>query len=89
MASKKVQNALASTTTPDQILAAAGVEVMLTKSELAEYVKELAIRELDKQYEDAVKTRDSAEGKIGWGGESIKINTSNIPARVKNISIVM
>jgi hypothetical protein len=89
MATKKVKDALASTTTPDQILAAAGVEVKLTKIELAEYVKELAIRELDKQYEDAVEVRDAAEGKIGWGGEEINVDGASIPARVRRIREAM
>lgn len=90
MATKKVKDTLASTTTtPDQILAAAGVEVKLTKSELAEYVKELAIRELDKQLEDAVVARDAAEGRIPWTGAEVNVDEASIPLRVKRIRAAM
>jgi hypothetical protein len=83
MASKKVQNALAST--PDQILAAAGVEVKLTKSELAEYVKELAIRELERQWQEADEARSAHDGSVPFGGLAIDVDESSIPARIKKV----
>jgi hypothetical protein len=85
MASKKVQNALASTTTPDQILAAAGVEVKLTKSELAEYVKELAIRQLERQWQEADEARSAHDGSVPFAGLTIDVDESSIPARVKKV----
>lgn len=43
---KKVQSLVTSSTDSSEILASAGVEVKLTKSELAEYVKEKALQTL-------------------------------------------
>lgn len=80
MATKKVKDALASTTTPDQILAAAGVEVKLTKSELAEYVKELAIRELENQLQTAREARDNVG--VDWGGMRLTFNNEEMPVRI-------
>jgi hypothetical protein len=46
MVSKKVQSLVTSNADSSDVLAAAGVEVKLTKSELAEYVKEKALQTL-------------------------------------------
>jgi hypothetical protein len=46
MATKKVQSLVTTSTDSSEILASAGVEVKLTKSELAEYVKEKALQTL-------------------------------------------
>jgi hypothetical protein len=74
--SKKVQSLVTSNADSSEVLAAAGVEVKLTKSELAEYVKEKALQTL------RAKSADLSERILHINIKPVQFARKDLPPRV-------
>jgi hypothetical protein len=81
MATKKVQSLVTSDTNSSEVLASAGVEVKLTKSELAEYVKEKALQTLRAKSADLVEQRNRFNIK--------PVHPTVLPSRVQSVFVAI